>query len=323
MSSHATTASLAKESLLCRSVIPSVQCSSSRDLGWTSLLLDLHTGVSSNDPYTSVLTPDPRVGVSVSGRYSSYFFTRGRWRHDAHTPGSICVHRTGEHARHRFGVPEDLNHKTALIYFPLAQLASAADHLCRAGQPGDVPSFNSIVDRDPAIAHVTFALLRAMATGDGDLYAETVAAWLAVHLVSRYGPNSGLDDNRSIGSITDARLSRVVEFMSTHFAEPLTLEKLAAEACISKYHFTRLFKSKVGQSPYRYLADLRLDSARQMLISTDLSIAQVGKACGYPALSHFSAAFAARFDVTPTDFRTSRIDNWNSRYAPSVSLPGI
>lgn len=308
MAVHATTASLANESLLCRTVIPSVESISSRDLGWTSLLLDLHTGVSSNEPYTSVATPDPRVGVSISGRYSSDFFTRGRWRHDVHSPGSICVHRTGEEARYRFPVPDDINHKTALIYFPLAQLASAADHFRRAGQTDHVPSFNSVVDRDPAIAHVAFALLRAMSNGGGDLYAETVAAWLAVHLVSRYGPNASLDDDRNVGSITDSRLSRVIEFMSIHFAEPLTLEQLAAEACISKYHFTRLFRSKIGQTPYRYLADLRLDAARQMLVSTDLSVAQVSNACGYSAASHFSAAFAVKFGLTPTDFRSSRFD---------------
>jgi AraC family transcriptional regulator len=305
---HATTASLANESLLCRTVIPSVESISSRDLGWTSLLLDLHTGVSSNEPYTSVATPDPRVGVSVSGRYSSDFFTLGRWRHDVHSPGSICVHRTGEEARYRFPVPDDINHRTALIYFPLAQLASAADHFRRAGQTDHVPSFNSVVDRDPAIAHVAFALLRAMSNGGGDLYAETVAAWLGVHLVSRYGPNASLDDDRNVGSISDSRLSRVIEFMSIHFAEPLTLEQLAAEACISKYHFTRLFRSKIGQTPHRYLADLRLDAARQMLVSTDLSVAQVSNACGYSAASHFSAAFAVKFGLTPTDFRSSRFD---------------
>jgi AraC family transcriptional regulator len=237
------------------------------------------------------------------------FFTRGRWRHDAHSPGSICIHRTGEEARYRFPVPEDINHKTALIYLPLAQLASAADHFRRAGQTDRIPTFNSVVDRDPAIAHVAFALLRAMSTGGGDLYAETVAAWLAVHLVSRYGSHASLEDDRDVGLITDARLSRVIEFMSTHFAEPLTLEQLAAEACISKYHFTRLFRSKIGQTPYRYLADLRLDAARQMLISTDLSVSQVSKACGYPAASHFSTAFAVKFGLTPTDFRSSRSDH--------------
>ncbi len=307
LTAHSMTYSISKESLTCRSVIPSARSTSSRDLGWTSLLVDLHVGLKSNEPYTSIRTPDARIGVSVSGRYSCEFFSRSRWRFDAHSPGSICLHRNDQQSRYRFPVPEDGDFKWAVVYLPLGQLASAAEHLRRAGQPDLLPTFNSLVDRDPAIAHITVALLRAMANGDDNLYAETVAAWLAVHLISRHGPSGSCIEDRSAGAISDARLSRVVEFMSAHFAQPLTLEQLAGEACISKYHFTRLFKSKVGQTPYQFLADLRLNAAKQMLISTDLSVAQVGAACGYSTSSHFSAVFAAKFGMTPSEFRGSRL----------------
>ncbi|MDF0520150.1 AraC family transcriptional regulator [Bradyrhizobium yuanmingense] len=269
-------------------------------------MVDLHVGLKSNEPYTSIRTPDARIGVSVSGRYSCEFFSRSRWRFDAHSPGSICLHRNEHQSRYRFPVPEDSDFKWAMIYLPVGQLASAAEHLRRAGQPDNLPTFNSLVDRDPAIAHITVALLRAMTNGEGNLYAETVAAWLAVHLISRHGSGACIED-RNAGAISDARLSRVVEFMSAHFAEPLTLEQLAGEACISKYHFTRLFKSKVGQTPYQFLADLRMNAARQMLISTDLSVAQVGAACGYSTSPHFSAAFTAKFSMTPSEFRGSRL----------------
>ena len=52
---------LAPESLRCRDVMPTVRCISSRDVGWRSLLIDVHSGVSSQNPYTPVRTPDPRV----------------------------------------------------------------------------------------------------------------------------------------------------------------------------------------------------------------------------------------------------------------------
>ena len=123
------------------------------------------------------------------------------------------------------------------------------------------------------------------------------------------GPNEipffrgGDPDDRSPGILTDRRLSRVVEFMSRHFAEPLTLDRLAREACLSRYHFARLFTAKVGQSPHRYLAGIRLDAARRMLETTDQSVAAIGAACGYPASSHFAAAFTARYGASPRDFR--------------------
>jgi AraC family transcriptional regulator len=299
-------AAVSEASLRCRTVIPTRSSRSSRDIGWTSLLLDLHTGVASNEPYTSVPTPDPRVGVTISGRYSAELFTRGRWRHDTHGPGSINLHRTGEASRYRFPEPEDPGYLMALVYYPLRQLEDAAEHMRRIGRPAEVPHFASVVERDPAITQMTFALVEAMSRGESDLYAETAAAWLAVHMLSRHGRAADRDDVRSPGTLSDARLARVIDFMSAHYAEPLSLDRLAAEACISKYHFTRLFHARVGRTPRRFLADVRLDAARRMLAATDLPAGQIGVACGFPAASHFSAAFTARYGVSPTAFRKRR-----------------
>jgi AraC family transcriptional regulator len=299
-------ASVADASLRCWDVIPTARRKSSREIGWTSLLLDVHSGVASSEPYTSIPTPDPRVGVTLSGRYSADFYTRGHWRHDAHAPGSINVHRTGDLTRYRFPTPEDPDYRMALLYYPIAQLEAATDQLRRIGQRSVVPIFASVVERDPAITSMTFALVNAMASGESDFYAETVAAWLAVHMLTRYSDVASEDDERSPGLLSDARLDRVIEFMSAHLGEPLTLEQLATEACISKFHFSRIFRTKVGKSPHRFLADLRLDAARRRLAATDLPIAQVAGACGFPSSSHFSAAFLSRYGVTPSEYRAKR-----------------
>ena len=282
--------------------MPTSTCVSSRDAGWRSLLVDVHSGVSSSEPFTSVQTPDPRVGVSLSGRYSAELFIEGRWRHDRHTPGSITVRRTDEVSVCRFPKPKDADYRAALIYIPVGQLISAAEHYRRLGQRLEVPQFNAI-GRDPALAQMGLSLFDAMTHGADDLYAETAAAWIAVHLLNRYTRHMNSEDRRSGGILTDARLARVIEFMSCHFAEPLTLERLAAEACISKFHFVRLFRERVGQSPHRYLAELRLDAAQRMLISSELSIAEIALECGYSTATHFSTSFARRFGMSPTSFR--------------------
>lgn len=298
---------IAPQTLQCMSVIPSISRLSSRSGGWRSLLLDVHSGVGSNEPYDSVRTTDPRIGVTLSGRFAAELYTNGRWRHDAHGPGSINVHRTGEQTRYRFPQPRDADFKLALVYYPFEQLEAAADHLRRPGQREGVPGFNSHVGRDAALTQMTFALLHALERGVGDIYAETVAAWLAIHMLTRHASATSTHD-RSPGEITDARLARVIEYMSTHFADPITLEQLAAEACVSKFHFTRLFTSKVGRTPFRFLIGLRLDVASRMLISTDLSIAQVAAACGFPTLSNFSKAFNARFGKSASRYRTKLRD---------------
>ena len=300
----AVTPSIAPQTLECMSVIPTRHRASSRDIGWRSLLLDLHSGVASSDPYDSVATTDPRIGITISGRFSAEFYTAGGWRRDAHGPGSINVHRTGEQTRYRFPKPEDPDFKLALVYYPLEQLEAAAEHLRRPGQAGGVPSFHSMVGRDPVLTQVILALANAMHRGVGDFYAESVASWLAVHMLTRHG-DVPEGTPRNLGDIPDQRLARVIEYMSVHFAEPLTLEQLAAEACISKFHFNRLFTRKVGETPHRYLTGLRLDAASRMLVTTDLTIAKIGEACGFPASSHFSAAFASRFGMSARKYRLS------------------
>lgn len=296
---------ISQQTLRCWSVIPSAKKASSREHGWQSLLLDLHSGVVSNEPYDSIVTTDPRVGVTISGRFSAEFHTGGRWRHDAHGPGSINIHTIGEQTRYRFPKPQDPDFKLALIYYPLAQLQAAADHLRQPGQPNAIPHFHSSVGRDPALTQMTLALVHAMQSGAGDFYAETVAAWLAVHMLTRHSEVVP-DTSRDPGLISDQRLARVIEFMSDHFAERITLEQLAAEACISKFHFTRLFTRKVGATPHRYLTDLRLDAAISMLSSTELPITQIGPACGFPVPSHFSAVFTSRFGMSATEYRMAR-----------------
>ena len=108
------------------------------------------------------------------------------------------------------------------------------------------------------------------------------------------------------GHLSDARLSRVVEFMSVNFNRRLSLDELAAEAAVSKFHFARLFREKVGRSPLAFLAALRLDSAHRLLVTSDLPVAIIGYECGYSSPSHFTAAFSARYGITPSALRAAR-----------------
>jgi len=295
---------ISSNSLKCASVIPSVKCISSRDFGWSSLLVDHHIGARSDEPYLSIATPDLEIGVATSGRYASEIYYGGRWRRGTYQTGAVCLNQSGEPRKIRFEALKKINSSTAMLYIPGALLSDTAEHLRRRNQREIQPLLNPTVDNDPVILEVTRSLLQALEQGADNLYCETAGAFLAVHILTRHGLQFRAEEERSVGSISDARLSRVIEFMSANFASPLSLEMLAAEACISKYHFTRIFRERVGTTPYRHLADLRLRAARRLLTTTDLSIAEVGAACGYPRYTHFVAAFRSRFGIAPGKFRS-------------------
>ena len=294
-------------SMRCAGMVPSRRCVSSRDLGWSALLLDVHSGMRWDEAYRSVPTLDPRIGVSLSGRWLVNYCYKGRWRHELSEPGTTTLLRLEDDQRFRLvPVQDDESCHFAHIYFPLAQLAATVEHLRRPGQRSGVPMFNRVQGEDRAVAQVTRALMMAMEQGASELYAETVSAWLATHLLVQSKSYMPDEDDRHAGSISDARLRRVIEFISVHFGEQITLERLAAEAGISKFHFTRLFRQKVGQTPYRYLSEIRLAAAAKMLLTTGLRIGEIAVLCGYPIPTHFTTAFSARYGAPPLAFRTSR-----------------
>ena len=91
--------------------------------------------------------------------------------------------------------------------------------------------------------------------------------------------------------------------MKVHYAEPLSLDQLAAEAGVSRFHFISLFKENVGITPHRYLVQLRMTAAAALLNSRELSILEVALACGYQSAAHFTSAFVQHYSQTPSQYR--------------------
>lgn len=101
----------------------------------------------------------------------------------------------------------------------------------------------------------------------------------------------------------DPRLARILAYIDRHYADPLTLDKLAKEAGISKYHFVKLFRQVAGQTPIAYVANVRLERARHLLCTTEMSVSEVASTCGYARATHFSAAFSGRYGISPSKMR--------------------
>ena len=95
------------------------------------------------------------------------------------------------------------------------------------------------------------------------------------------------------------RVCRAKEYMDSAFTENLTLNKISKEACLSQFHFLRLFKSVYKTTPHRYLTSKRIDKARSLLFGTDKSITEICFEIGFESLSSFSWLFKNRFGLSP------------------------
>jgi transcriptional regulator GlxA family with amidase domain len=101
----------------------------------------------------------------------------------------------------------------------------------------------------------------------------------------------------------DWRIRQTVACMQRDLAMPLRLPTLARRVNLSPSRFSHLFRKETGQSPARYLHELRLDSALMLLYDSTLSIKEVMAAVGFNDPSHFTKDFSRRHGVSPREFR--------------------
>jgi AraC-like DNA-binding protein len=96
------------------------------------------------------------------------------------------------------------------------------------------------------------------------------------------------------------RLERGKEYVDNCFMHPLTIDIIAREACMSEYHFFRLFKSVFGLSPNQYLIRKRLEHGRNMLAQDRYSVSAAAIESGFSDIHTFSKAFKKQFGMPPS-----------------------
>lgn len=98
-----------------------------------------------------------------------------------------------------------------------------------------------------------------------------------------------------------ARLRGVQAMIQARCAEALTLDEMAAQACMSRYHFVRSFKRAVGLTPHAWQLDQRIQRARHLL-NQGMGLAEAALHLGFADQSHFQRAFKQRVAATPGDY---------------------
>lgn len=98
-------------------------------------------------------------------------------------------------------------------------------------------------------------------------------------------------------------VERVITTMRGQLDVPLSLEEMAEIACLSPFHFNRVFRSMVGIPPGEFLAALRLDAAKRLLLTTSLSATDVCFELGYTSFGTFTTRFKQRIGLSPLQLR--------------------
>jgi AraC-like DNA-binding protein len=106
---------------------------------------------------------------------------------------------------------------------------------------------------------------------------------------------------------TVEHLRRARDLMDRHYSRPLDLDALAREAGFSRYHFARAFKQAYGETPGGYLSRRRVERAKDLLRSANLTVSEICLLVGFSSLGSFSARFHELVGTSPTDYRRHHV----------------
>ena len=211
------------------------------------------------------------------------------------------------------GAPYDVRWKamssepfeTMLVFVELPVLQRALEEVFGTDAPHarlrDASAFND-EGLNSLLGLLREELMRQQAS---PLFVKALAQMIAVHLAREYG-ETGEETHSSSPSLPGYKLRQLTDWIAGHLAEECSLERLAAQAGLSKFHFQRLFKGAMGVSPSQYQTDLRMNKARRLLRETKMSVVDVALEVGYASPSHFAHLFRRETGLSPSHYRQQR-----------------
>jgi len=99
------------------------------------------------------------------------------------------------------------------------------------------------------------------------------------------------------------KISDILYYIEKNLSRPLNNETLANVLHFHPNHFIRFFKASVGVSPMRYINKLRMEKAKKMLVTSYMSVTEIGEKVSYSNVFHFSKAFKQYMGYSPSEYR--------------------
>lgn len=133
------------------------------------------------------------------------------------------------------------------------------------------------------------------------VHVETVGLTAAIEVL-RIGQADQVY-TRPRGQLSRSQVKLVTDYIAKNIARDIGLDDLSSVCGLTRFHFSRAFKTAFGEPPYRYLTLRRMEQAKDMLATSQLSVSDIACACGFRGLSQFDRSFRDVVGKTPLEFR--------------------
>lgn len=170
--------------------------------------------------------------------------------------------------------------------------------------PSGLEVKNRFQIRDAHLENIAWALKEEMERGYpcGQLYFDSLAIAVAARLIC-YHSSHAVAVERPHKRLSDRKLRQVFDYIEARLAETISLDDLAAVVSLSVSHFKVLFREATGVAPHQYVIRRRIERARSLLGSGDLTISQIAAETGFAHQSHLAHHMQRMLGVTPRTLR--------------------
>lgn len=134
---------------------------------------------------------------------------------------------------------------------------------------------------------------------------ESIEIQIAVQLLR--DSCSDLIIHKKIYNNDNDYIDHAIKYMQDYYSSNITINEICNAIYLSPSHFQRIFKSRIGQTPYLFLMGLRLNKAKEMLKLNKMSIEEIARLCGFASAGHFSTVFKKIEGISPSGYRKSII----------------
>ena len=276
--------------------LPGTMTACSWTAGWRSLLLRAYEDSAKVEEFTTPSTADHLIVLVTGGACNIEARYRGRWDKASYKVGSIGMTAPGQDVSLRWH--GNTRHRTLQLHIPAATIRSVIEEV--SGRPANLVEMPSKLDgEDPLIESIIRALSDAVTEGVPDIYAESAAHLLTTHLLVRHAKlAAGSEPGRD-----DFRLKRADAFIRENLTTSISLDAIAKQAGLSRFHLLRCFRQVYGETPFKRIVRLRMEEAQRRLRQGNEPVAAIAFRCGYENPAHFAYAFRRLVGVSPSRYR--------------------
>lgn len=272
----------------------------SPDIGWDGVSVRGYRYAGSD-----VAVPAMRDYMIVAYRRGTTVMRRridGDWISETLGPGDVSLLTRA--AESHWIWPENI--EVVHVYLTQDELAAT----CREMYERDVEDVelqDIVKANDPAIHRtaVQIAQEAAQGTAGSRLMVDALTSQLAVHILRRHA-YVRFRESTGDGSLSFGQDRAVRDYVRHHLRETITLNDLAAEIGMSRFHFARRFRSATGTTAHEFVLHHRVQHARTMLERTSTPLSEIARECGFADQPHLTREFKKRVGITPGAYRAQR-----------------